>query len=650
MKRLRLVPLLCQLLVLLCCGALQAQSASGEKDLPLDALLNTQISTAAKYEQRVTDVPASVAIITAEEIARNGWHTLAEALVTLPGVTLTYDRGYTYLGVRGVGLPTDFNNRILILLNGQPMLDGVAGTIDTGTALAIALSSLARIEFVRGPGSVLYGSGAMFGVVNLILKSEGDESASIMAGVGSHHTAISSGRFSHRLGSGFSMSLSGSVQNDGGQNLYFPEFDTPSNNNGVTVGHDYDNYRSLVATIAGHGLQLLALTSTRTKGIPTAWFGTTFNEKQQFTDGRSLIALTAQHRASRNGQWFLRASYDRFDYHGVFPYPGDISTDRSSSTRLNGELRYVWDIRPNHRLTLGAERVDNLRANYQYSVGGVFHSIGQPFALSSVYAQSEFQPLHSLSVTAGLRYDKYAGVMDAVNPRGAIVWHANGSNTFKALYGSAFRLPTAFELGFEDPTRDFVPSANLEAEKIRHLELVWEGRLSPEILMTVASYKLHMTGLIKQQTDAVTGETQFRNLNAVISKGIEAQIDYRRGNGLWSYASYSAQNAEDAGVRMVNSPSTLIKAGISSPASRPIQAAIELSHESGRKTYAGADTGGVMLTNVNLSAALFKSVRLSITLKNVTNVKYATPGGIAHPEDTITQNGRTFLVRLRLGG
>src|SRR5258708_17332257 len=156
----------------LSCVALMAQPVTPAEDLPLDALLNTRISTAAKYEQRVTDVPASVTVITAEEIARNGWHTLAEALAFVPGVTLTYDRAYTYLGLRGVGLPGDYNNRFLILLNGEPMLDGVAGAIDTGTALGVALSTLARIEFVRGPGSVLYGSGAKFRLINLRVKSE----------------------------------------------------------------------------------------------------------------------------------------------------------------------------------------------------------------------------------------------------------------------------------------------------------------------------------------------------------------------------------------------------------------------------------------------------------------------------------------------
>ncbi len=633
----------------LTCAALMAQPVTPAADLPLDALLNTPISTAAKYEQRVTDVPASVTVITAEEIARNGWHTLAEALATLPGVTLAYDRGYTYLGVRGVGLPGDYNNRFLILLDGEPLLDGVAGAIDTGTALGVDLSSLSRIEFVRGAGSVLYGSGAMFGVINLVLKSE-QEASSVMVGGGSHGETIASGRFAHELGGGFSMSLTGSMQNDQGQNLFFPEFNTPENNNGVSVGHDYDNNRSLLGTVAGHGLRFLALTSTRTKGVPTTWLGTTFNEKQQFTDERTLLSMTAEHRTSSTGQLFLRTSYDRYGYHGQFPY-GDVKAgDDSSSTRLNADLRYVWDAQPNHRVTFGAEYVDYVRAQYTGIQGSTTTNISDPFSVASVYAQSEYQLTHSLSVTSGLRYDRYEHVANTVDPRGAVVWHINAANTLKVLYGRAFRLPTVFELGFEDASQNFISNQNLQPERLRQYEVVWEGRLTPEVLISVSPYRLHMTDLIEaESTDLRPGTFQYQNSDNIVSQGVELQADYRRSDGLWSYVSYSRQDALEGTVREPNSAANLAKAGISTPTSRPLQGAVELVYESGRKTLAGNATAGEMLANATFSAALRPSLRFSITVRNLLNTRYATPGGPAQPEDTIAQNGRTFLLSLRVG-
>jgi outer membrane receptor protein involved in Fe transport len=257
--------------------------------------------------------------------------------------------------------------------------------------------------------------------------------------------------------------------------------------------------------------------------------------------------------------------------------------------------------------------------------------------------------VHSLSITAGIRYDRYAHVASAVNPRGAVVWHVDAANTVKVLYGSAFRLPTAFELGFEDPASGFLENPKLKPEKIRQFELVWERRLTPEILLRVSPYRLTMTGLIREH-QGDSGYTQFLNLSNVTSQGVELQADYRRSDGLWSYASYSRQDAREGGVWLINSPANLARAGISTPTSQRFQGALELSYESGRKTLGGNRTPGVALTNVTVSTALRTSLRLSATVKNLLNVRYATPGGPNHPEDTIPQNGRTFLVTLRAGG
>jgi outer membrane receptor for ferrienterochelin and colicin len=126
-------------------GAAIAQEATPPADSPLDELLTTPISTAAKYEQNMGDVAASVTVISAEEIARYGWQTLADVLASVRGVYTTTDRAYTYLGVRGIGLPTDYNNRFLLLIDGIAMTEVVSGSIDIGTALAIDMSHIERI-------------------------------------------------------------------------------------------------------------------------------------------------------------------------------------------------------------------------------------------------------------------------------------------------------------------------------------------------------------------------------------------------------------------------------------------------------------------------------------------------------------------------
>ena len=97
-------------------------------DKSLEDLMSVEVGTvfgAARREQRVTEAPSSVTIVTAEDIRTFGWRTLAEALSSVRGFYVTNDRNYTYVGVRGFGRPSDYNNRVLVLVNGHRYNDNV---------------------------------------------------------------------------------------------------------------------------------------------------------------------------------------------------------------------------------------------------------------------------------------------------------------------------------------------------------------------------------------------------------------------------------------------------------------------------------------------------------------------------------------------
>ena len=94
----------------------------GLADKSLEDLMAVEVGTvfgAARREQRVTEAPSSVTIVTAEDIRTFGWRTLADALSSVRGFYVTNDRNYTYVGVRGFGRPSDYNNRVLVLVNGH---------------------------------------------------------------------------------------------------------------------------------------------------------------------------------------------------------------------------------------------------------------------------------------------------------------------------------------------------------------------------------------------------------------------------------------------------------------------------------------------------------------------------------------------------
>ena len=106
---------------------------------------------ASKHEQKVTEAPATVSVITAEEIARYGYRNLAEILASLPGIYMTNDRNYGYVGIRGFSLPGDFNSRILILVDGQRYDDPIYMATGVLQDFPMDIDLIERVELIRGP-------------------------------------------------------------------------------------------------------------------------------------------------------------------------------------------------------------------------------------------------------------------------------------------------------------------------------------------------------------------------------------------------------------------------------------------------------------------------------------------------------------------
>ncbi|MBL3529564.1 MAG: TonB-dependent receptor plug domain-containing protein [gamma proteobacterium endosymbiont of Lamellibrachia anaximandri] len=108
--------------------------------------------------------------MTADEIQRYGHRTLMDVLNTLPGFQIAYDRSYTYIGARGFGVPSDFNTRILVLMDGHRINENIYNGVLADRGFVMDIDLIDRVEVVRGPASSLYGSNAFFGVINVITK------------------------------------------------------------------------------------------------------------------------------------------------------------------------------------------------------------------------------------------------------------------------------------------------------------------------------------------------------------------------------------------------------------------------------------------------------------------------------------------------
>src|SRR6266496_2474838 len=146
------------------------QSIPDLSEASLEQLGSIKVYSASKHLQAAGDAPSSVTVITAEEIQEHGYRTLADVLRSVRGFFVTYDRNYTSVGVRGFARPGDYNTRVLLLVDGHRLNDNIYDEAMIGTEFPIDIDLIQRIEIIRGPVSSLYGSNALFAVINIITR------------------------------------------------------------------------------------------------------------------------------------------------------------------------------------------------------------------------------------------------------------------------------------------------------------------------------------------------------------------------------------------------------------------------------------------------------------------------------------------------
>ncbi|HEX6739122.1 MAG TPA: TonB-dependent receptor plug domain-containing protein, partial [Vicinamibacteria bacterium] len=328
--------------------------------LSLEQLLEVEVSTASRHGETLGEAPAVVTVVTAADIRVHAYRTLADILRSVPGFYVSDDRNYSYVGVRGFGRPGDYNTRILLLLDGLRVNDTIYDMGFMGSEFLVDVDLVERVEIVHGPGAALYGNNAFFAVVNVITRKGADVGGGELSLAGASWRTVS-GRatYGRRTAGGIDYLLSASGLESAGQRLYFRAFDTPATNHGLAEGADGEGAQHFLASVSKAGLSLQASHSARDKGIPTASFGTAFNDPRSRTwDGNSSVRLSYERDWGAGAQAMGRVHYGRYHYRGRYafaPEDGGLYEDFSLGEWWGAEAYLTRLISGRHRLGLGAE-------------------------------------------------------------------------------------------------------------------------------------------------------------------------------------------------------------------------------------------------------------------------------------------------------
>ena len=625
--------------------------------IPLEELVQIAVVTSAsKFAQITSEAPSSVVVLTSADIRDFGWRTLADALATLPGLYVSSDRNYSYLGARGFLRPGDYNSRFLLLIDGVRSNDAVFDQALIGTEGMVDMSMVKRIEFVPGPGSAVYGSNALFGVINVITR-DGSTVSGTQASVatGSYRERKASASHGWHGQNGVDVLIAASVFARGGQDVYFPEFDTQDQSNGVARRLDYDHAQNVLFKAAYGDFALTANYVDRTKGVPTASFGVLFNTPHSTRDTQAGLALVWNRQLFPQVALSAGINWGRSDYLAIGTYARvngpTVNVDGAHGRWVGVNVHATLTGLPGHKVVIGGETgVDTRQDQFNFDVRPYTSILNdQRFAnRNAFFVEDEVRLPGGFIFNVGMRYDRRSDSPSRVSPRFAVLNKLTRLDTVKLIYGSAFRAPNAYEKYHAlAGSGGSLANENLRPEQITTRELVLEHVLPGSGQATLSLYHYLMSNLINQELDAGTGLLVFRNLDQAKMNGAEAALEHQF-SGMRLRASVAWQlGRSGSGAQLIESPRRLAKINLVAPFKKSAaKFGSELVCSSPRQSNRGV-VGGYCVSNVTISVPrVVPNADLSLSLFNALDKRYADVASEAFQQDTIARQSRTLHAKL----
>ncbi len=516
-------------------------------ELSLEQLMQVDVTSASKHLQRSGDAPSAVQVISREDIRLHGWRTLSEALVSLPGIYISNDRGYDYLGARGFQIPGDYNTRFLLLIDGQRNNDNIYQQALLGTEGWLDMSVVERIEYIPGPGSAIYGANAMFGVINVITRSAGKTAESkvgtYVSQLGLTGMNVMTSRTMADNDTGLVLQFSAEHQSGRDQTYTDPlgqlvRGDGSLSPDGVAHGLDFGNNRHMMMRIDHGEWSFKLLNHERTVYPSSAPYLTVFDDpSMKLNDGGTQLVASVQHELSTASSIYARLGYTDWHYRGNYPYYDPAvpryyhNYDDSRGQMLDGEFRYQLK-NEKHRLLAGLEFSRDLLArqhNFNSDpLAGSDVNLNPLVQHSALFIEDEWRFTDSWLLNLGLRQDQTTGSESSHSPRIGLIWHPTAAWTAKLLAGRAFRTPNAYESQFNQAPY-YLNNPDLKPETIRTTEgvLEWLGKDSSRWQFSL--FENRIDSLI-QQIDTGGGVLQYQNVGTMQARGWELGME-KSGNG-----------------------------------------------------------------------------------------------------------------------
>jgi outer membrane receptor for ferrienterochelin and colicins len=459
-------------------------------------ILQEETAVASKARMNADFVPGMVTVLHGSDMEALGVETVWEALSVVPGLQATRDRdGLPSVVVRGIDFPFNSGN-IKILVNSVPLSRDNAGA--NSSVLLLPIQQVDRIEFIRGPGSVVHGEFAFMGLVNVVTRAEGRRAFARYGG----NDALSAGTSLSFQPGTWELTVGAA-----GWRSEEPPLADP------LVAHEGRGFGSLLARRGGFSLlaEAIARDLDPVGDVPA-----------QTVDGaQEHWALDARYgrpwgRVRVDGHATLRNNDFRG---GLGSFEGDV---RELGLDVSGKAgRHEWVA----GTQVQRSEIDTAvfrRPPLPGRPPGTLTVTDEPRTVWSVLAEDRFDVTGSLSLTAGLRFDDDTNVGSRLTPRAALVYRVTDRHILKAQYAEGFRPPTFFELygatGEAATDIDYEVNGTFEVNYVvRH----------PRAVVRATAFHTRLRDMI-----FVTGPFTFDNVAEARTQGVELEWEQQVGGRL----------------------------------------------------------------------------------------------------------------------
>lgn len=414
--------------------------------LSLEELGKLNVKTASRFDQPISDAQSVISVIHREQLLAFGANNVREALQYLPGFVPVSDASF---GRRGVAMRGDtdiLGEHNLLLLDGKPYRLASTG-VHANRAIfeSFPLDAVERIELIRGPGSVLYGSNAVSSVINIITRKEQDNQLSATAQMGSFSTQKLSLHAAHNTEQLHSHITVQHIDADGWRAQY---------NTGAS---DFDfNYLNEQLALQGEisigGLSFRTMLINYNSNEPLA---------PQFIQNNEVEAkhryYAVDYENTLGNDWQLSAHVSYTD--------AEDNTAQASDEVLYTEATAKKQMK-RLEVIIGGSIEDAEVETGDNSVTGYER---QRF---SIYGQTSYEWSDTVRTFLGAQWNKVDGGDSKAVPRGGIVYKLADNSGLKLLYSEAFRSPTAGETDVSIPPF-FFGNSDIEPETVKTIDLQW---------------------------------------------------------------------------------------------------------------------------------------------------------------------------------